>query len=376
MRWLLLVSLNAFACQTPPPPDWCGDQAPDASCFREKRPADHPNLKRAQEIAAAFMRRHPATELKWGWEDGVLLTALSELHRVTQDSAIERYLKDYLDHHQAESVAFEVSDDCPPVSVAAYLGGYDPMVAAMNQYLDVEALRTPEDLLNHNGVLELIPPSAWLDSLFMFGMPLMRQAEFQGRPERLEFYAVQLRLFIETLQHSSGLFQHADSYWINAQDDGVFWARGNGWVTAAIAEYLRLRRNQGQDDDVVRQAFIRHVDALIERQAESGRWWTLLSHPGEVYQETSAGALFAFGMARAWRYGVLDDKVLPVINRAIDGILEQVEDRRDGPVVVGISGPTMAGTKAVYAQVPLREDVSFGVGAVVFALIESSGLPQ
>ena len=55
---------------------------------------------------------------------------------------------------------FEVSDDCPPAAVAAYLGGYDELLTAMNRYLDHEALRTPEGLLDHNGVLELIPPSA------------------------------------------------------------------------------------------------------------------------------------------------------------------------------------------------------------------------
>ena len=376
MRVASLFIFALSACSAEPPPDWCFDEPPDEVCFRNKRPGDHPNLLRASAIARAFMQRHPAVELKWGWEDGVLLTALSALHRVTQDDQIERYLRAYFSHHDQQNIAFEVSDDCPPVAAAVYLGGFESMVDSMNRYLDQQALRTPEGLLNHNGVLELIPPSAWLDSLFMFGMPLMRQAEFQGRSSRLDFYAVQLRLFLDTLQDDSGLFIHADRYWINAQDDGVFWARGNGWVTAAVAEYLRLRRNQGETDPVVLDAFKRQIDALVERQAASGRWWTLLSDPGAVYQETSATALFAFGMARAWRYGALDDTILPIIHRAVDGVLAKVSDRDGGPVVTDISGPTMAGTRAVYAQVPLREDLSFGVGSVLLALIESAGLPQ
>ena len=57
-------------------------------------------------------------------------------------------------------------------------------------------------------------------------------------------------------------------------------------------------------------------------------------------------------------------------------ILAKVVDRDEGPIVIDISGPTMAGTRAVYAQVPLREDISFGVGSVLLALIESSGLPK
>ena len=126
----------------------------------------------------------------------------------------------------------------------------------------------------------------------------------------------------------------------------AYFGRGNGWVTAAVAEYLRLIRNRGGEDEVVLNAFNRQVQALIDRQAESGRWWTLLSHPGEIYQETSASALFAFGLARAWRYGALDDQVLPVIHRAISGVLAKVVDRDGGPVVIDISGPTMAGLRA------------------------------
>jgi unsaturated rhamnogalacturonyl hydrolase len=375
MRWWLVSVTLAASCASPPP-DWCTDKAPDEACFRAKRPVEDPRLVRAVEVAEAYMSRHPATGLEWGWEEGVLVTALSELHRVTGDEALEQYLRDYLDHHTEAGVRFEVSDDCPPAAVAAYLGGYDELLAAMNRYLDHEALRTPEGLLNHNGVLELIPPSAWLDSLFMVGMPLMRQAEFQGRDDRLTLLSEQLAGFIDVLSDDSGFFIHADEHWINAQDAGVFWARGNAWVTAAMGEYLRLKRNRGERDERVEQALQKQVEALASQQDASGRWWTLLSHPGEVYQETSATALFAFGMARAWRYGALDDSVLPVVHRAIDGVLEKIEARAGGPVVVDVSGPTMAGTRAVYSEVPLREDLSFGVGAVILALIETSGLPK
>ena len=119
MRILSLVLLGVVACSAEPPPDWCSDEPPDEACFRSKRPSDHEHLVRATEIARAFMQRHPAIELKWGWEDGVLVTALSELHRVTQDDQIEQYLRAYLNHHQQQTVDFEVSDDCPPVAVAA-----------------------------------------------------------------------------------------------------------------------------------------------------------------------------------------------------------------------------------------------------------------
>jgi unsaturated rhamnogalacturonyl hydrolase len=375
---LLLVFAGCSDEPLPLPnaPDWCAETPPDAACFRAKRPVDDVHVVAAADLAADFMRRHRAQDLSWGWEDGVFLIALTELHRLTADPAIEDYLRSYLDHHVAQGIAIEVSDDCPPIAAAVYLGGYETAVGDLNRYLDEEALRTPDGLLNHNGVLSLIPPSAWLDSLFMFGLPVLRQVEFGGRADALDLYGEQFRGFMSILQHQSGLLQHADDHWINAQEEGVFWARGNAWVTAAGADYLRLMRNAERVDEVAETALKKQINALLQRQDASGLWWTLLSHPGEFYLETSASALIAFGLARAWRYGLVGDEVLAPVRRAVSAVQAKIERRSDALIVTGISGPTMAGTKATYAAVALREDISFGVGAVILALIERAGLPE
>ena len=104
-------------------------------------------------------------------------------------------------------------------------------------------------------------------------------------------------------------------------------------------------------------------------------WWTVLNRPGETYLETSAGALFAFGMARAWRNGLLGDEVLPAIAKAMVGVRSRLVDGVDGPVVQGTSGPTSAGTFAEYSAVPQKDDILYGIGAVILSLIETSGLP-
>ena len=51
-----------------------------------------------------------------------------------------------------------------------------------------------------------------------------------------------------------------------------------------------------------------------------------------------------------------------------------VDDEEGKPVVTGISGGTDPSTFEGYVSVPLREDLNFGVGAVLLALIETSGL--
>lgn len=101
-----------------------------------------------------------------------------------------------------------------------------------------------------------------------------------------------------------------------------------------------------------------------------------MNRPGETYLETSAAALFAFGLARGWRYGFLGDEVLPVIARAMQGVRSRIVTNVEGqPVVTGVSGPTTAGGFALYASIAQADDLPFGIGAVLYALLETSGLP-
>jgi unsaturated rhamnogalacturonyl hydrolase len=82
------------------------------------------------------------------------------------------------------------------------------------------------------------------------------------------------------------------------------------------------------------------------------------------------------GMARGYRLGLLVGSVVPVIERAMEGVRGKIVlDDQDRPVVTGISGPTTVGQFKDYASVALGEDISYGVGAVILALLETSGLP-
>jgi len=99
-------------------------------------------------------------------------------------------------------------------------------------------------------------------------------------------------------------------------------------------------------------------------------------HPGKYYLETSAGALFSYGIARAWRYGLAGDEVLPKLSMALDGIRSRIaKDDQGRPFVTGISGPTSADKLEEYGKVLLEDDLPYGVGAVIMALTETSGLP-
>jgi unsaturated rhamnogalacturonyl hydrolase len=67
--------------------------------------------------------------------------------------------------------------------------------------------------------------------------------------------------------------------------------------------------------------------------------------------------------------------VVPAIDKAMQGVRSMVvQDAEGRPMVTGVSGPTTVGQFKDYAAVELGDDISYGVGAVILALIETSKL--
>ena len=377
------------------PFDWCDpDSPPDLACHAAKRAPESGAIALASAIAAKQIGTHAPETLAWNWEEAVLMRGLYELYRVTGDETLPAYIAAWLDHHIAKGYVLHSSDTCAPSALAALLvtepGGayagdeaYQALVDEALYYLYEVALRTEEGGINHLGTLGALGITLWVDSLFMFGNLLIGWGDgandSDGDPKALDEFQAQFDIFTALLQEASGFYKHAYQ-WKGAQDDDVYWGRGNGWVTAAAYDYLRVRRMRGEADgalSVVTAAKAQVEAALATQDPESGLWWTILNRPGETYLETSAAALFAYGMARGYRYGYLGDEVLPAIQAAMEGVTERITlDAQGVPTVTGVSGPTSAGTFAVYAAIDTVDDVPFGLGAVLLSLIETSGLPS
>ncbi len=360
-------------------PDACNGKAPDAACYAQKRDPASDQVALATEIALRYIEGHQANVQTWDWQPGVLMFAMTELYRVTGDTRIRDYYKTWLDHHIDRGYRLIWSDSCPPAVTAIALlletgqDKYREVILDVLDYLDNESQRVDEGGISHMGILG--PRTLWLDSLFMFGMVLNRWGELDDNESRLDLMSEQVGIFSDLMQHENGLMVHAYKWPLDFDTD-VYWARGNAWVTASLSDYLRVRAVRREPDDPVETIFLDQVDGILGTQDEdSGLWWTVMGRPGETYLETSATALFTYGIARAYRYGVVGDDVLPVLSSAVSGILDRIErDDQDRPFVTGISGPTDVGTFETYSQVPLIDDLNFGVGAVILALIETSGL--
>lgn len=380
LAWTWIVWLPACG-SADKPFDYCGSKPPDAACYAEKRDPGSDQVSLAMAIADKQLELHPADTLAWDWEEAVMLVGLDELYRVTGRAAYLDYLQAYCDHHIAQGYEMISSDTAAPAQAALAVyretgeEKYRLVVEDALHYLYEEALRTEQGGINHLGTSDLLGITLWVDSLFMFGNLLTHWGELEDDQPALDEFVFQFDLFSELMQEEPGWFKHAWG-WSGPQDDDVYWARGNAWVTAAGYEHLRARQVRGERIESIEASLARQVQAIMASQAESGLWWNIPNRPGEIYEETSASALFAYALARAWRYGLAGDEVLPVIARAMAAVEDRIEtDEQGRPVVTGVSGPTTAGTFDMYALVPLEDDLGYGLGAVILALVETAGLP-
>lgn len=364
--------------------DACDEALSDEECYALRRDPGSEQIALATDIALRYIDEHPATTELFDWTSGVFMFALTELYRVTGDTRLRDYYQAYLDHNIEQGYEIVWSDSCPPALTALALlsetenADYRQVVASVLDYLR-DVPRTEEGGITHLGpaLAESFGPAIWLDSLFMFGMVLNRHGESADDAEALALMSQQLGVFSQVLQHEIGLMVHADD-WILEFDTDIYWARGNSWVTASLADYLRIRRLRGESDADAERMFRRHVDgALATQDADSGLWWTVTNRPGQGanYLETSAAALFAYGMARAYRYGLLGQDELAAAKHAMEAVKSAVDTDQDGrPFVTGISGGTEPSTFEAYTAVPVSDDLNYGVGATILGLVETSGL--
>lgn len=385
---LCYLALLAPACSDDPKseswtfPDACETGPVDEACYGSKRDPQSARVELALDIALRYMAGHPAADQHWDWGPATVMFSLTELYRITGDTRLRDYYQAWMDHHIAEGYDLYWSDHCPPSLTALALFQetgdpvYEAVVLDILSYLFEEAPRL-EGGISHMGTMgAVVGDTLWLDSLFMFGMILTRWGEHTGDTSFLDEMGEQFVLFGDLLQEAPGFWVHAYN-WPNPQDPDVYWARGNGWITASGFEYLRVKRNRGDRGDPAVEALLDWQLAAIREYQDpaSGLWWTVLNRPGETYLETSASALFAYGMARGYRYGFLDESVLPVVASAMEGVEANIlRDASDLPYVSDISGPTTAGDFRNYQNVDLGDDINYGVGAVILALIETSGL--
>ena len=341
------------------------------------QPVQGVHVDRARALADAYIKRHPAAKVEWDWEEAVLMNGVAALYDATGEARYLTYVRTWLDHHMAAGYTLQTSDTVAPTAAAAELyrrtcePRYRDVIDEVYDYLTLKAPRGPEGGVNHLGPGMKNVPQIWIDSLYMFGTPMLRGGRYTGQAKMTLLVAEQMEAFSKVLQdQGSDLYYHAsiNQILIPTKPDPAFWARGNSWVLVSMAELLAAEPGR---HPAVRARFDRLAPALLERQdLASSLWQTVLDKSRPTYVETSGSALIIAGAAHALRHGLIETKHRARLDRAISALDKKIISGTDGLTVTGTSVGTMPGEFENYANVPVADDVPFGVGGVLLALVE------
>ena len=339
----------------------------------------HSAVVTATKLAADYYRTtyaHPTVLPTNGWSWATYAQGVQALYRQAGD---QRYLSDGLAWGQSN--AWGIS----PASVQAN----PDSIKAGQTYVDLNAIDPTASLAVMDAAMATdltgLPLSQydWIDALFM-GLPNWAQwATRTGNPAYLDKLDA-LYAWARTAGGTSarcagkppaqaGLFDAAASLWyrdctvVGAKDvngQPVFWARGNGWTIAAMAQVLQ-RLPAGDPRGVKYADMLATMAArLVALQGSDGMWRASLTDAA-LYPapETSGTALITYALAYGIKAGILDAPTyLPVVARAWSG-LTTISLQPSG-FVAGCQGPGVGPGTSYTAKAPRTAPTSTSSGTV------------
>lgn len=149
--------------------------------------------------------------------------------------------------------------------------------------------------------------SLWADSTYMMCPFFARYGRLADDDAARREAVDQLLVHADHLQDPrTGLFRHI---WVERPDhypQGSFWARGNGWVAAAVVDVIdQLGEETPRRAELV-EVFEELCSAILERQDGSGFWHNVVDDQHSPL-ESSGTAMFAYAFARGLDHGILDE---------------------------------------------------------------------
>lgn len=177
-----------------------------------------------------------------------------------------------------------------------------PYIDGILHFIRQELDRLPDGTIARNHPYENI---LWLDDLYM-SVPALCEAYRQtGSAEYADDAIRQIVQFARRMQlPDSGLFMHS---WVESMPwhPALCWGRANGWATLAMCDLLDVLPADCPGREEVLAIFRRHCAALVACQSGAGLWHQLLDR-NDSYLESSATAMFVYGLAHGINRGWLD----------------------------------------------------------------------
>ena len=366
--------------------------------------SDHPAAAPAQERRAAiptraealavidkvngyWQRATPATEWSF-WNVATYHTGNMAAYEVTHNEAYRQYSERWAEYNGWKGAK---SDDKADWKLT--YGETDDHVlfgdwqVCFQTYLDLYRLgpQDPRRIARAQEVMayeigtDRVDYWWWADGLYMV-MPVMtKMYKLTGDRRYLDKMVAYFEYANGLMYDAAEHLYYRDARYVYPQHQSVngkkdFWARGDGWVFAALAKVLADLPQGDPYRPLFEDRFRAMAQALKGIQSPDGYWTRSLIDPAHAPgPETSGTAFFTYGMLWGINNGLLDRATyLPTAARGWD-YLTHTAIQPDGKV--GYVQPI--GDRAIPGQVVDRNSTAhFGVGAVLLAASEMAKLAR
>lgn len=149
----------------------------------------------------------------------------------------------------------------------------------------------------------------WCDALFMSPPVWAKLTRITGEQDYLDFMVSEYKATTDFLFDKKEALYYRDESFMGKLDNGtkIFWARGNGWVFAGLANILMELDPGSKEYKYFLGIYKKMAKKLLEIQTPEGHWaMSLLGQEFYPTPETSGSSFFTFGLAYGVNQGILD----------------------------------------------------------------------
>jgi unsaturated rhamnogalacturonyl hydrolase len=346
----------------------------------------------ATKACEAIMAKYEPEQLppdRFHYHQGVFLSGMEKCWRQTGEQRLYDYMKAWVDSQILEDGSIRHFNDDE-------LDDIQPGVLLFTLYEQTGDERYRKALYNLVPLLKSWPtnPSGgfwhksycpnqmWLDGLYMAGPIAVQFGSVFGESDYFDMMAFQALLLAQhTKDPVTGLLYHGwdetkEADWA-APDTGLaseFWGRAIGWFPVAL---LEMFEHMPQDHpDRAQLVSIVHdllVSLVRYQDPATGLWYQVVDKGDRAdnWLENSCTALFVHAIAKAVRFGYLEESYLEHAWKGYQGVIDTLEFDVNGHVVIGnICIGTAIGDYAHYIARPTSANDLHGAGAFILMCAE------
>lgn len=271
----------------------------------------------------------------WEWEIGVGMYGFWHYAQHKQDEDLQQSILTWYEQQIRQGLPErQINTTAPMITLALVAQKYQrqDLLVLVNDWADGllrDLARTEEGGFQHVVKEQPNHGQIWDDTLFMTCLFLGTAGVILEREDLIDEASYQFLLHTRYLSDpKTGLWYHGWTFLDKHHFAGVFWGRGNAWITVAIPEFISLlgdRLNTGVRR-YLEQVVVRQVNSLCRCQAENGMWHTVLDDALSPI-ESSATAGISLGILRGVRLGLLDSDVISHGLRGTKAVIESIDEQ-------------------------------------------------